>query len=130
MLHLPGEGPLQCPGLPLPQQALLGGIESRCSSEGLGAAQRAAAAASLSPSFAPRSGGRRSGGGASGGSVPRRHHTAADYRAAYQAGRLTPSDVAENVIEAVAASEAQVRGQAKGHGGGLMALGTTLPSCR
>lgn len=100
-----------------PPQALLGGIESRCSSGGLSAAQRAAAAAALSPAFAAGSGGRgtpkrgSSSGGGEGGpsSPPQRHYTAADYRAAYQSGRIPPSDVAENIIEAVAASEAQVR---------------------
>ncbi|KAI7839845.1 hypothetical protein COHA_006430 [Chlorella ohadii] len=95
--------------------ALLGGIESRCSSGGLSAVQRAAAAAALSPAFAAGSGGRgtpkrgSSSGGGEGGpsSPPQRHYTAADYRAAYQSGRIPPSDVAENIIEAVAASEAQ-----------------------
>lgn len=38
----------------------------------------------------------------------RQHHTAAAFHAAYAAGTVTPSQVAENVIAAVAASEAQV----------------------
>ena len=133
-LQMGGEGgsgfsPPPCPSLP---QALLGGIESRCSSGGLSAAQRAAAAAALSPAFAARSAtpkrgsGSGSGGGDAAGSAPSRHYTAADYRAAYLSGRITPSDVSENIIEAVAASEAQVGLCGFGscctcavHGGGL-----------
>ncbi|PRW59826.1 fatty acid amide hydrolase [Chlorella sorokiniana] len=91
--------------------ALLVGIESRCSSGGLSAAQRAAAAAALSPAFAARSSSPRRGSSSSGEAAPTsppvRHYTAADYRAAYQSGRINPSDVAENIIEAIAASEAQ-----------------------
>lgn len=40
---------------------------------------------------------------------PWRQHTCADYRRAYASGQSTPSQVAERVITAVAASEEQVR---------------------
>jgi hypothetical protein len=46
--------------------------------------------------------------GGSSGSKGKRHCTAADFRGAYAAGTVTPAQVAENIIAAVAASEAQV----------------------
>lgn len=79
--------------------------------EAASAADRAAAAAALAPAFAGSKGkgqlraGARAG---SSGGAAWRAHTAADFHRAYAAGALTPSDVAENVIAAVAASEAQV----------------------
>lgn len=75
----------------------------------LPAAQRAAASvAALQPfwsqleSTAPANG--------NGGGSGQRYHTAADFRRAYVARRVTPAQVAENIIAAVAASEAQVIG--------------------
>lgn len=49
-------------------------------------------------------------------SSARRPHTVADFYRAYASGQATPSQVAERVIEAVAASEAQVGPGPASHG--------------
>lgn len=70
----------------------------------LGAAERATAAFSLVHGTQAAAAG--DGSGSSG--RPPRQHTVASFHAAYACGACTPLDVAEAVIAAIAASEAQV----------------------
>ena len=71
------------------------------------AAQAAAPAAPAAPAVAAAAPA-GADGSQPGSATLRRHHTAADFHRAYASGTATPVQVAENIIAAVAASEAQV----------------------
>jgi hypothetical protein len=104
-----------------PAEAAAGLVALPSPGEGSSAANRATAAAAALALDRPRAAAHAAApaavaaaaaagadGAQPGSATLRRHHTAADFRRAYASGTVTPVQVAENIIAAVAASEAQV----------------------
>lgn len=101
-------------GWPAESGAGLAPLSTQAEQELMPAGRASAAAALLAaiatayPAQATNSTAEASGGAVSSSTGrDRRHYTAADFHRAYASGEATPSDVAERLIAAVAASEAQ-----------------------